>query len=96
VHAGARAVVRFRALPGKSFIGVVAAPPLRLAKPPPGQPALAPGSDSHFAKITLSNPDDMLKIGMTGRVQIERGRESLFQTALEALLDFLHLDVRMR
>ena len=96
VHAGARAVVRFRALPGKSFIGVVAAPPLRLAKPPPGQPAPAPGSDSHFANITLSNPDDMLKIGMTGRVQIERGRESLFQFTLEALLDFLHLDIRMR
>jgi multidrug efflux pump subunit AcrA (membrane-fusion protein) len=96
VHAGARAVVRFRALPGKSFIGVVAAPPLRLAKPSPGQPAPTPGSDSHFANITLSNPDEMLKIGMTGRVQIERGRESLFQTTLEALLDFLHLDVRMR
>lgn len=96
VHAGARAVVRFRALSGKSFRGIVDAPPLRLAKPTSGEPTPEPGSDSHFANITLTDPDGTLKIGMTGRVRIDCGRETLFQSTLDSLLDFLHLDVRMR
>ena len=96
VHPGARALVRFPALPGKSFAGIVATPPLRLSPPASGQPAPTPGADTHFANIKLLHPDETLKIGMTCRARIDCGRETLFQSIFESLLDFLHLDVRMR
>lgn len=96
VRAGATAKVRFRSLLGQTFAGTVAAQPLRLAPPGPGEPAPPPGSDTHFATILLAKPDEPLKIGMTGRAKIECGSQSPGSRLLEGLLDFLHLDIRMR
>ncbi|MBU6182492.1 MAG: hypothetical protein KGR46_06755, partial [Verrucomicrobia bacterium] len=83
-------------LSGGSFPGTVAAPPLRLAPPAPGEPPPPPGSDTHFATIRLADPDEPLKIGMTGRAKIGCGSQSPGSRLLEGLLDFLHLDIRMR
>jgi hypothetical protein len=53
-------------------------------------------SDTHFAKVRISDPDPSLKIGMTGRVRIECGRQSLAARLAGAIADFVRLDVRMQ
>ncbi|MFM8684556.1 MAG: hypothetical protein ACKOEG_12425, partial [Chthoniobacterales bacterium] len=53
-------------------------------------------SDTHFAKIRLTNPDASLKIGMTGRVRIDCGRQTLARRLFGAMADFVRLDVRMQ
>ncbi|MFM8981937.1 MAG: efflux RND transporter periplasmic adaptor subunit [Spartobacteria bacterium] len=96
VRSGAQARVRFRSRTGETFPGTVAAQPLRLAPPAPGEPSAPPGADTHFATIQLTNTEAPLKIGMTGLASIDCGQQSLGGRLLEGLLDFLHLDVRMR
>lgn len=96
VKAGARVQIRFRAIPGKTYTGIIAAQPLRLAPPAPGEPAPPPGADTHFATLVIKNPDTHLKIGTTGRARIDCGHQSLLSSLVENLLDFLHLDIRMR
>ena len=53
-------------------------------------------SDTHFAKVRLTNPDSSLKIGMTGRVRIDCGRQTLARRLFGAIADFVRLDVRMQ
>ena len=53
-------------------------------------------SDTHFAKVRISDPDPLLKIGMTGRVRIECGRQTLAARLAGAIADFVRLDVRMQ
>lgn len=53
-------------------------------------------SDTHFAKVRISDPDSSLKIGMTGRVRIECGRQTLAVRLAGAIADFVRLDVRMQ
>ena len=96
IHAGYPARVRFRSLMEETFSGTIAAQPLRLSPPAPGEPAAPPGADTHFATIRLTNTEAPLKIGMTGRASIDCGHQSLGGRIVEGLLDFLHLDIRMR
>lgn len=96
VRSGAQARVRFRLRTDETFQGTIAAQPLRLAPPAPGEPAAPPSADTHFATIQLTNTEAPLKIGMTGLASIDCGQQSLGGRLLEGLLDFLHLDVRMR
>lgn len=53
-------------------------------------------SDTHFAKVRLANPDSSLKIGMTGRVRIDCGRQTLARRLFGAIADFVRLDIRMQ
>lgn len=53
-------------------------------------------ADTHFAKVRISNPDDTLKIGMTGRVRIACGNQTIAGRLAGALADFVRLDVRMQ
>lgn len=53
-------------------------------------------ADTHFAKVRITNPDSSLKIGMTGRVRIECGRQTIAARLAGALADFVRLDVRMQ
>jgi putative peptide zinc metalloprotease protein len=96
VQAGARVQIRFLALPDETYQGKVAASPLRLAPPKPGEPPTPPGADTHFALVQLENPSTSLKIGMAGSALIDCGNQSFAGRMVEWLLDFVHLDVRMR
>jgi putative peptide zinc metalloprotease protein len=95
VAPGAAVQVRLHALPHKTYRATIPSAPLRLAPPKPGE-IRPPGADSHFAVIQLENPDEALKIGMSGRARIHCGKQSLGGRFVEGLLDFLHLDIRMR
>lgn len=53
-------------------------------------------SDTHFAKVRISDPEPSLKIGMTGRVRIECGKQTLAARVAGAIADFVRLDVRMQ
>lgn len=53
-------------------------------------------ADTHFAKVRIVNPDPNLKMGMTGRVRIECGRQTVAARLAGALADFVRLDVRMQ
>lgn len=53
-------------------------------------------ADTHFAKVRITNPDDTLKIGMTGRVRIACGNQTIAGRLASALADFVRLDVRMQ
>ena len=53
-------------------------------------------ADTHFAKVRIVNPDPDLKMGMTGRVRIECGRQTVAARLAGALADFVRLDVRMQ
>lgn len=53
-------------------------------------------ADTHFAKVRISDPDPTLKIGMTGRVQIGCGRQTVLARLAGAVADFVRLDVRMQ
>jgi putative peptide zinc metalloprotease protein len=53
-------------------------------------------ADTHFVKVRISDPDPALKIGMTGRVRIECGRQTLAARLTGAIADFVRLDVRMQ
>lgn len=53
-------------------------------------------ADTHFAKVRITNPDDTLKIGMTGRVRIDCGDQTIAGRLAGALADFVRLDVRMQ
>jgi len=53
-------------------------------------------SDTHFAKVRISDPDSSLKIGMTGRVRIGCGKQTLAALMAGAIADFVRLDVRMQ
>lgn len=112
VKAGAAARLRLRGQPWKLFRGVVDGDPLRLSAEqlPAGLREAAGGdvavsadaakqtllSDTHFAKVRLTNPDASLKIGMTGRVRIDSGRQTLARRLVGAMTDFVRLDVRMQ
>lgn len=96
VQAGARVQIRFLALPGETYQGKVPTAPLRLSPPKPGEPPTPPGADTHFALVQLENPGASLKIGMAGIARIDCGQQSLLARLTESLLDFLHLDIRMR
>ena len=96
VRSGARARVRFRSRAGETFTGTIAAQPLRLSPAAPGETRPPPGADTHFATIKLANTEVPLKIGMTGLASIDCGQQSLGGSIVEGLLDFLHLDIRMR
>jgi multidrug resistance efflux pump len=102
VKAGAAARLRLRGQPWKLFRGVVDGDPLRLS----AEQLLAVSadavkqqtllSDTHFAKVRLTSPDSSLKIGMTGRVRIDCGRQTLARRLSGAIADFVRLDVRMQ
>ena len=95
VRPDASVQVRLHALPHKTYYGTITTAPLRLAPPKSGE--IRPlGADTHFAVIQLQNPDASMKIGMTGRALINCGKQSIWSRSIEGLLDFLHLDVRMR
>lgn len=53
-------------------------------------------ADTHFAKVRIVNPNPDLKMGMTGRVRIECGRQTVAARLAGALADFVRLDVRMQ
>jgi putative peptide zinc metalloprotease protein len=53
-------------------------------------------ADTHFAKVRIVNPVPDLKMGMTGRVRIECGRQTVAARLAGALADFVRLDVRMQ
>ena len=53
-------------------------------------------ADTHFAKVRIVNPDPDLKMGMTGRVRIECGLQTVAARLGGALADFVRLDVRMQ
>ena len=47
-------------------------------------------------RVRIVNPDPDLKMGMTGRVRIECGRQTVAARLAGALADFVRLDVRMQ
>jgi putative peptide zinc metalloprotease protein len=97
VNSGAAFKLRLNAYPEMTLKGIVTAPPLRLSPRLPAALALPSGADTHFALLQITNaPSEKLKIGMTGRVRIDCGKQSPASRLLEELLDFFHLDVRMQ
>lgn len=96
VVSGAPFKLRLNAYPEVTFRGIVTSPPLRLTPQLPTSAPQSTGADTHFAALQITDSINGLKIGMTGRVRIDCGKQSLASRLSEGLLDFLHLDVRMQ
>ena len=96
VSAGSSFKLRLTAYPETTLKGIVVATPLRLSPTLTAAPAPIAGADTHFASLQITNSLPGLKIGMTGCVRIDCGKQSLVSRLMEYLLDFLHLDVRMQ
>lgn len=96
VGSGASFKLRLNSYPDVTFRGIVTSPPLRLSPRSPTSPPQSAGADTHFAALQITDSIKGLKIGMTGRVRIDCGKQSIAARLSEGLLDFLHLDVRMQ
>lgn len=96
VRAGSFFKMRLNSYPEITLQGTVQSPPLRLSPRSASTPTPVAVADTHFAVLQITNSPSGLKIGMTGRVRIDCGNQSLISRLTEYLLDFLHLDVRMQ
>jgi len=97
VQKGTPLRIRLNAFPWRKIRGVVENSPLHLDSHSSDLPSIKEAqSDTHFITVRLNSSDIEMRIGMTGRVRIECGKQPLVVTLLDNLLDFLHLDVRMR
>lgn len=95
VKPGARAHVRLNSFPTRTLSASVQTIPLRLP-PPDGAANNTAQPFTHSVLLKLESPPPDLRIGMTGKARIYRGNQSFTAAAFSLILDFVHLDVRMR
>ena len=96
VKRGAAVVLRASSFPSIRYTGQVLTDPLSFGSPSKEIPESAAIQGSHFARVQIPDPEGRLRPGMTGRVRIDCGHTTAVGGLIEAVMDFVRLDVRMR
>ncbi len=96
VKQGADVALRTTAFPAIRYAGSVTKDPLSSSPNSlePGQSS--PGTETHYARVQIPDPEGRLRPGMTGRVRIGCGTTTLAAAVAEGVMDFVRLDVRLR
>jgi putative peptide zinc metalloprotease protein len=96
IHRGARVVLRTTAFPDERYTGLVVADPLSAGTPAVTAGNPPPDQATHFARVQIDDPSDRLRPGATGRVRVDCGTTTVAAATIEAVMDFVRLDVRLR